>query len=357
MARRSAASTKNGRARSGGAAAAAAAAEKPRRRSAAWAVAVIGAPLVACLLALRLGAARPGGGAAASFSAADAVDARRAAACVADWDACDASCGVVAVPDADARRLVRDALSGAAAGGGAARDVALVAAIAGDFGGGSGGGAVLARRGGATVLARGGGGAAVADGALLALDAECPRGPRAWSGGSPRLAAVLRVAAAVAAGGGGDRALAPVPSAEIESRRLELELGGASSSLDVRGLWAAEEAFLPTAATVAAGDTPLLRAARACDARATRALLALGADAARNPDRFSRRRFDSRVLRGEGSKASPPFRSSGGGTESLGTGRSPRGTAVEFFLRSERAAARESPRLSPRGSAKPAVGF
>ena len=40
----------------------------------------------------------------------------------------------------------------------------------------------------------GGGGAAVADGALLALDAECPRGPRAWSGGSPRLAAVLRVA-------------------------------------------------------------------------------------------------------------------------------------------------------------------
>ena len=201
MARRSAAATKNARARSGGAAAAAAAAEKPRRRSAAWAVAVIGAPLVACLLALRLGAARPGGGAAASFSAADAVDARRAAACVADWDACDASCGVVAVPDADARRLVRDALSGAAAAGGAARDVALVAAIAGDFGGGSGGGAVLARRGGATVLARGGGGgggggggAAVADGALLALDAECPRGPRAWSGGSPRLAAVLRVA-------------------------------------------------------------------------------------------------------------------------------------------------------------------
>ena len=82
---------------------------------------------------------------------------------------------------------------------------------------------------------------------------------------------------------------AQVADEDLEALRASLRAVGAD--VDARGLWA-DEGFFASAADVPWGDTPLLRAARDCDARATRALLALGADAAATYDRRGYRALD-----------------------------------------------------------------
>ncbi|KAJ8611404.1 hypothetical protein CTAYLR_006513 [Chrysophaeum taylorii] len=132
--------------------------------------------------------------------------------------------------------------------------------------------ATLLRRGPrATLLSHAGAGAV--DRVLLALDAECPM--ERWSTRSARLEAVRAVATELDSSG--STRAAPVAASTVE--RWRRRLGEVGADLDVRGLWTLdEEALFPDARAVRVGDTALLRSARKCDARATRALLALGAD-------------------------------------------------------------------------------
>ena len=238
----------------------------------------IGAAVAVAVLAVAAAAAGPLRGVLDDLG--DLRGAAESLACAAAGAGCggggEPSCGVVVAPRA-ARWALRVAFR--AAGG------ELLVVDPSRVGNASADELGLLRYGAVTRLAPGADSAAV-DAALLALDAECARG-RKWSAGSPRLEALRRVYAAAASKRG--RAAAPVADDDLEALRASLRAVGAD--VDARGLWA-DEGFFASAADVPWGDTPLLRAARDCDARATRALLALGADAAATYDRRGYRALD-----------------------------------------------------------------
>ena len=155
-------------------------------------------------------------------------------------------CGVVTAPSQIASAL-------------RANDAVLVAAVAGTT-------TTLVRAAGETPLASGTNASAV-DRALLALDIEC--GTKLATTTSPRLKQVLAVFKEVS----GTQAREPVGETRINQLRKLLK----DADVDTRGALGVG-GFFASAASIATADTPLLRAARNCDPRATMALLQLGAN-------------------------------------------------------------------------------
>mgnify|MGYP001384816524 CR=1 FL=1 len=156
------------------------------------------------------------------------------------------SCGVVTAPSQIASAL-------------RANDAVLVAAVRSST-------TTLVRAAGETPLASGTNASAI-DRALLALDVEC--GTKIATTTSPRLKTVLAVFKEVS----GTQAREPVVEARIAQLRKLLK----DSDVDVRGALGVG-GFFASAASMETADTPLLRAARNCDPRATMALLQLGAN-------------------------------------------------------------------------------
>jgi hypothetical protein len=156
------------------------------------------------------------------------------------------ACGVVTAPSQIAPAL-------------RANDAVLVASIKGTT-------TTLVRAAGETPLASGTNASAI-DRALLALDVEC--GTKLATTTSPRLKSVIAVFKEVS----GTQAREPVPEARINQLRKLLK----DADVDTRGALGVG-GFFASAASIAAADTPLLRAARNCDPRATMALLQLGAN-------------------------------------------------------------------------------
>ena len=167
-------------------------------------------------------------------------------------DACAArdlpACGVVTAPSKIAAAL-RCAVD--------AKTVAVAAVSTLDT--------TLVRKGRDTLLSTGANASAI-DRALLALDVEC--GTKA-AAASPSIRAVLDIFKEVSAA----HAREPVGGERIGQLRKALQ----GHDIDVRGALGGGGLFA-SALSVATADTPLLRAARNCDARATMALLQLGAN-------------------------------------------------------------------------------
>ena len=155
-------------------------------------------------------------------------------------------CGVVTAPSQIASAL-------------RANDAVLVAAVGGAT-------TTLVRAAGETPLASGTNASAL-DRALLALDIEC--GTKLATTTSPRLKQVLAVFREVS----GTQAREPVGETRINQLRKLLK----DADVDTRGALGVG-GFFASAASIATADTPLLRAARNCDPRATMALLQLGAN-------------------------------------------------------------------------------
>jgi hypothetical protein len=155
-------------------------------------------------------------------------------------------CGVVTAPSQIASAL-------------RANDAVVVAAVNSKT-------TTLVRATGETPLASGTNASAV-DRALLALDIEC--GTKLATTTSPRLKQVLAVFKEVS----GTQAREPVPEARLNQLRKLLK----DADVDTRGALGVG-GFFASAASIATADTPLLRAARNCDPRATMALLQLGAN-------------------------------------------------------------------------------
>ena len=179
----------------------------------------------------------------------DTATANAVLVCYATSDACDTplpSCGVVTAPSQIASAL-------------RANDAVLVAAVSGIT-------TTLVRAAGETPLASGTNASAL-DRALLALDIEC--GTKLATTTSPRLKQVLAVFKEVS----GTQAREPVNEARITQLRKLLK----DADVDTRGALGVG-GFFASAASMETADTPLLRAARNCDPRATMALLQLGAN-------------------------------------------------------------------------------
>ena len=156
------------------------------------------------------------------------------------------SCGVVTAPSQIASAL-------------RANDAVLVAAVRSST-------TTLVRASSETQLATGTN-ASTIDRALLALDVEC--GTKIATTTSPRLKTVLAVFKEVS----GTQAREPV----VESHLAKLRKSLKDADVDVRGALGVG-GFFASAASMETADTPLLRAARNCDPRATMALLQLGAN-------------------------------------------------------------------------------
>ena len=179
----------------------------------------------------------------------DTAHANAVLACYTTSQTCDTplpSCGVVTAPSQIASAL-------------RANDAVLVAAVNSKT-------TTLVRAAGETPLASGTNASAV-DRALLALDIEC--GTKLATTTSPRLKQVLAVFKEVS----GTQAREPVPEARLNQLRKLLK----DADVDTRGALGVG-GFFASAASIATADTPLLRAARNCDPRATMALLQLGAN-------------------------------------------------------------------------------
>jgi hypothetical protein len=159
------------------------------------------------------------------------------------------SCGVVTAPSQIAQAL-------------RANEAIVVAAVRGST-------TTLVRAAGETPLATGTNASAV-DRALLALDVEC--GTKIATTTSPRLKTVLAVFKEVS----GTQAREPVAESHLAKLRKSLK----DADVDVRGALGVGGFFASaaSAASMETADTPLLRAARNCDPRATMALLQLGAN-------------------------------------------------------------------------------
>ncbi len=155
-------------------------------------------------------------------------------------------CGVVTAPSQIASAL-------------RANDAVLVAAVRSST-------TTLVRAAGETPLALGTNASAI-DRALLALDVEC--GTKIATTTSPRLKTVLAVFKEVS----GTQAREPVAESHLAKLRKSLK----DADVDVRGALGVG-GFFASAASMETADTPLLRAARNCDPRATMALLQLGAN-------------------------------------------------------------------------------
>ena len=206
------------------------------KRSGSYAAAIIAA-LVACGAAFVVKSRDP-----------DTAHANAVLACYAS-DACDKqlpACGVVTAPSQIAQAL-------------RANDAVLVAAIKGAT-------TTLVRAESKTQLASGTNASAI-DRALLALDVEC--GTKIATTTSPRLKTVLAVFKEIQ----GTQAREPVAESHLAKLRKSLK----DSDVDVRGALGVG-GFFASAASMETADTPLLRAARNCDPRATMALLQLGAN-------------------------------------------------------------------------------
>ena len=215
---------------------AAKAAPEPKRSSS-YAAAIIAA-LLACGAAFVVKSRDP-----------DTATANAVLACYTTSQTCDTplpSCGVVTAPSQIASAL-------------RANDAVLVAAINSKT-------TTLVRAAGETPLASGTNASAL-DRALLALDIEC--GTKLATTTSPRLKQVLAVFKEVS----GTQAREPVAESHLAKLRKSLK----DADVDVRGALGVG-GFFASAASMETADTPLLRAARNCDPRATMALLQLGAN-------------------------------------------------------------------------------
>ena len=179
----------------------------------------------------------------------DTAHANAVLTCYTTSQTCDTplpSCGVVTAPSQIASAL-------------RANDAIVVAAVRSST-------TTLVRAASETPLATGTNASAI-DRALLALDVEC--GTKIATTTSPRLKQVLAVFKEIQ----GTQAREPV----VESHLAKLRKSLKDADVDVRGALGVG-GFFASAASMETADTPLLRAARNSDPRATMALLQLGAN-------------------------------------------------------------------------------